>query len=99
MNRKSLNLIVTLAMMAAPAAFGNMHYAPVAATPIITPINLLHPQPNNFSGCSSDSNTIAVGYEIYGTGFRMLCADAGVIGFWTTTTEGPLVGQTSSTPE
>jgi len=92
MHPKFLSLMLTLAVLAAPA-FGSMRYAPVAATAILTPVDPLHPQPNNFSGCSSTSNTIAVGYEIYSGGFRMLCADAGEIGFWTATIEAPLVGQ------
>jgi len=93
-------IVFALVMAAAPAAFG-MKYAPVNAPPILTsPVNLvLPPLVNNFTGCPSDSNTIAVGYELYLGGFRMLCADAGRVGFWTTMVEAPLVGQGASTPE
>jgi hypothetical protein len=92
MNRNRLSLVLSLAMLAAPAAFANMRYVTVPATPILTVPDLLHPPVNNFSGCSSASSTIAVGYEIYAGGFRMLCADAGVVGFWTTPVESALVG-------
>jgi len=94
MKRNPLSLILALAVLTAPAAFG-MKYATVIAIPIVNvPLDLLHPTAtvNNFSGCTSESNTIAVGYELYTGGFRMLCADAGRIGFWTTPVEGPLVG-------
>src|SRR6185369_1579554 len=70
-----------------------MKYAPVDAVPIITTVNFLQRPVNNLSGCTSDSNTIAVGYELYHVGFRMLCADAGRIGFWTTPVPSTLVGQ------
>ena len=94
MNRHSLSLILTLAVLTTPAAFG-MKYATTNATPTFTvPVNnLINPPVNNFSGCSSDSNTVAVGYDVYTGGFRMLCADAGRIGFWTTPAASTLVGQ------
>jgi hypothetical protein len=91
--KRNLSLVLTLAVLTAPAALG-MKYATVIATPILTaPINALHPLVNNFSGCTSDSNTIAVGYEFYAGGFRMLCADAGRIGFWTIPVAAARVGQ------
>jgi hypothetical protein len=94
MKRNALSLMVTLAALTTPAAFG-MKYAAPTVVSIVPPATnlLLHPPVNNFSGCSSESNTIAVGYEVYAGGFRMLCADAGRIGFWTTPVEATLVGQ------
>lgn len=93
MIRHSLHLVLTLAVLTTPAAFG-MRYASSNATPIFTvPGNLINPAVNNFSGCSSDSNTVAVGVDVYAGGFRMLCADAGRIGFWTAPVASILVGQ------
>lgn len=94
MKRNALNLILTLVAVLTPAAYG-MHYTsvPLRFPPFNFPGNLLTPSVNNTSACTSISNTIAVGYEVYNGGFRVLCADAGRIGFWTTPVPGPLVGQ------
>jgi len=91
MNRNRLSLALSLALLASPA-FANMRYITLPATPILTVPDPLHPPVNNFSGCTSASSTVAVGYEIYAGGFRMLCADAGVVGFWTLPVGSVLVG-------
>jgi hypothetical protein len=98
MKRNPLSLVLTLAVLTTPAAFG-MRYATVTATPILNIPSLLHPPVNNFSGCASDSNTIAVGYDLYAGGFRMLCADAGRIGFWTTPVAAVVVGMSGQDPQ
>ncbi|HEY2018828.1 MAG TPA: hypothetical protein VGH38_35225 [Bryobacteraceae bacterium] len=94
MKRNGLTPILMMAVLATPAAFG-MHYATAQnPLPISTlPVNLPHLLPLNISACSSDSNTVAVGYETYAGGFRLLCADAARIGFWTTTLPAELIGQ------
>jgi len=92
-----MRLLLTFAVLSSPAAFA-MKYAPVTPQ-IIGIVNPLHPFVNNFSGCSSDSNTVAVGYEFYPAGFRMLCADAGRIGFWTSPVEATLVGEAAGSGE
>jgi hypothetical protein len=93
MKRTALNLIFSLAAMAAPAAFG-MHYT-VNTNPNLGPTIKLPPLvtlENNASTCTAASNTIAVGFDADSAGYRILCADAGRIGFWTTPVPGDLVG-------
>jgi hypothetical protein len=93
MKRTSLKLTLTLVAMTASSAFGMHYYVNPNASPILTiPVPSIHPQ-NNVSSCTSASNTVAVGYEIYDGGFRILCADAGRIGFWTNPVGSALVGQ------
>lgn len=97
MNRITLALTLALATLATPAAFG-MNYKAATPVAIFTPPVITFPPPPTtaFSGCSSDSNTIAVGYESFPNGIRILCAEAGRTGFWTTPVSGPLVGQESA---
>ena len=97
MKRNSLSWILALAAFATPAAFAMKYGTPTATTiagsPISTvPVPVINPAVNNLSACLTDSNTIAVGYQIYAGGFRMLCADAGRIGFWTHPVAAALVG-------
>jgi hypothetical protein len=94
MKRTALNLILTLAALTAPAAFG-MHYS-VSSTPTLTRVpNVSIQLENNVSTCTAASNTIAVGVDIDSSGYRILCADAARIGFWTTPVAGAVVGHLS----
>jgi len=88
-----LHVLVTV-VATSPAVFG-MHYSvSTNISPVVTPLppNVFIPPVNNVSLCTSASNTVAVGYEIYSGGFRMLCADAGRIGFWTAPLAAAAVG-------
>jgi hypothetical protein len=88
MKRTHLNLTIALAVMTIPAASAMNYKAPAILIPSIPTVQLF----DNLSGCSSASHTVAVGYESYTGGFRILCADAGDIGFWTTPVKGELIG-------
>ena len=93
-NMKHTNVALTfaLAAIAAPAAFG-MHYKLEITGPVLPPmVGVPAPPHAVFSGCSADSNTIAVGIDWLPNGIRMLCADAGRMGFWTTPVPAPAIG-------
>src|SRR5579872_7286034 len=63
MKNTTLALTFAVAAIAAPAAFG-MHYKLEIAGPILPPPVGAPPPPHVvFSGCSADSNTIAVGID------------------------------------
>jgi len=99
MKRTALCLMLTLAAWSASAA--SMHYtAPhTGITLAAPPVTFVNPATNNLSTCTAASNTVAVGYDVFSAGFRILCADAGRIGFWTTTTLGALSGQQSDSAQ
>lgn len=90
MKRNLLNLILTLASAFATPSLNGMHYKAPSQPAII-----LHPSIPTLSLIPSSAcigNTIAVGFEEYTGGFRLLCADAGQIGFWTTPVPARLAG-------
>jgi len=98
MKNTTLALTFAVAAIAAPAAFG-MHYKLEIAGPILPPAVGAPPPPHVvFSGCSADSNTIAVGIDWLPNGIRMLCADAGRIGFWTTPVTASAIGSDAGAP-
>jgi hypothetical protein len=89
-------MTMMIAALSVPAAFG-MKYKQqllISGPPEFTlQDGRVQTQPPPSSSCTSSSNTIAVGYEFHAQGVRILCADAGMIGFWTAAIAGAVIGQ------
>lgn len=99
MKRNALCLMLTLAAWNASAASMHYHAANTGPTLVQPPVTFVNPATNNLSTCTAASNTVAVGYDVFPAGFRILCADAGRIGFWTTPTLGALSGLQSDSAQ
>jgi len=90
MKRNALNLILTLATALAMPSLKGMSYKAPQPPPLS--VHLPFPQLTLIPNSTCTGNRIAVGFEEYTGGFRLLCADAGQVGFWTTPVEANLVG-------
>ena len=95
MNPKTLALIFAIGITLAVPAFSSMHYLATISGPVL-PIQFPPPPPTEFATCQSNSDTIAVGMDTFAAGVRVLCADAGRIGFWTTFTPSSALGTESN---
>lgn len=89
---------ITMMALAITASSGyGMKYRDEAPVPI--PNAIFDPHPTQGSGCSSDSHTVAVGYEIGVRTARILCAASFPTGFWTTPVPGTQIGSANELTE
>jgi hypothetical protein len=95
MKNKQFTMILALGAALAVPAF-SMHYKVEISGPVI-PIQFPPPPEIEFASCTSTSNTIAVGIDNFPDGIRVLCADAGRIGFWTSFVPSSVVGTAGNT--